>query len=520
LLPSGAAERALVIMGPIAIGLLAIAAAAPGPASAEGLAVTNGWLTHDGMAVWGWVQHNGWWRAGQRPNLARRSVGDPESDVRPNRTEDLDKLTDSMLRYGYPGFEHNFGLWYDRRRDAHDTAPREDANAVPPFLEQPWAKGEEGRATDGLPLYDLTKFNDWYFGRLREFAALCDRKGTVLFHKHHMQHALLELDAHYVDFPWRPANCIQKTGLPHRVPAANVYYDVSDPVRRDLHRLYIRQCLEATAEYTNVVHMIGQEYTGPLSYAEFWLDTVDEWEKETGHDVLVSLSATKDVVDAILADPRRSALVDIVDLRCFYLGVDGGLVAPRGGEEVPGRSTECGQAQSDGSSPERICQKIRQYRDAYPSKAITDAIGQDRRQTWAVLMAGGSMAVAGQIEYPDHADPPDYVRPANVDMVLPAYDFVRAHLAEALPRMSPADIVLDAPERNWCLRSRGECYLVYALRGGGFRMDLTGDEGDFVAEWLDPRTGDLRPAGRVTAGQVAAFAAPDDQDWALWLHRP
>jgi len=90
--------------------------------SSMGLQVQDGWYVHNGSVVWGNAQHNGWWRAGQRPNLTRNALG----QIRPNRTEDLVKLTDNMLRYGYPGFEHNFGLWYDRRRDAHDTSQRQE----------------------------------------------------------------------------------------------------------------------------------------------------------------------------------------------------------------------------------------------------------------------------------------------------------------------------------------------------------------------------------------------------------
>jgi Family of unknown function (DUF6298) len=107
-----------------------------------GLAVHNGWYTHDGQVVWGLAQHNGWWRDGQRPNITRNAPG----DVRPNRTEDLVRLTDAMLQFGYPGFEHNFGLWYDRRRDAHDQARRADAMVRSPFLEQPWARSGKGKA--------------------------------------------------------------------------------------------------------------------------------------------------------------------------------------------------------------------------------------------------------------------------------------------------------------------------------------------------------------------------------------
>ncbi len=63
--------------------------APPLPTSAEkqpaGLAIRNGRYAHNGKAVWGLAQHNGWWRAGQRPNIARNAPG----QVGPNRTEDL-----------------------------------------------------------------------------------------------------------------------------------------------------------------------------------------------------------------------------------------------------------------------------------------------------------------------------------------------------------------------------------------------------------------------------------------------
>ena len=502
----------------LSVALMALIVATDGGAHAEGLKVTNGWLTHDGRAVWGWAQHNGWWRAGMRPNLTRRSVGDPQGDVRPNRTEDLDKLTDAMLRFGYPAFEHNYGLWYDRRRDAHDTGPRADANVQPPFLEQPWARSGEGTAWDGLTKYDLTRFDPWYFERLQQFAALCDRKGTVLLHKCHMQHALLESQTHYADFPWRPANCIQDTGLPDQIPAANAFYDVTHEGRRELHRAYIRRCLESLGEHSNVIHMVGQEYTGPAQFVEFWLDTIIEWERETGRQVLTALSGPKGVVDAILADPMRAGEVDVLDLRCWWRTAEGELVAPEGGREVPGRGIESGHKQGLESSPERIYAKVREYRDKCPDKAIIDAMAQDRQQSWAFLMAGGSLLVAGQIQYPENADPPEYIKPANMDVILPTYEFIRERLATVLPRMRPADIVLDGPERNWCLAAEGEAYLIYALRGGKFRVDLGDVEGELQAAWLNPRTGELTEIeGGVRGGGEVEFAAPNEEDWGLWL---
>jgi len=223
-----------------------VTAAEPG-----GLEIVNGWFMQDGRVIWGAAQHNGWW-GGYRRNddwvhqykvrtaLCRR---DP-NHIGPSFTEDLDQLTDAMVRYGYPGFEHNYGLWFDRRRDNHDTEKRTDDQVQPPFLEQPWARSGEGAAWDGLSKYDLTRFNPWYFGRLKEFATLCRQKGCILFHNYYMQHALLEQQPHYVDFPWRPVNCLQETGMPDTIPAANVFYDVTDARRRELHRIYIRKCLD------------------------------------------------------------------------------------------------------------------------------------------------------------------------------------------------------------------------------------------------------------------------------------
>lgn len=482
------------------------------PKGNGGLTVVNGWYVHNAHAVWGYGQHNGWWRAGQRPNIARNAPG----QVGPNRTDDLHKLTDAMLRFGYPGFEHNSGLWYDRRRDRHDTARRSEPNAIPPFLEQPWARTGPGTACDGLPKYDLTKYNEWYFKRLREFAALCDRKGTILFHNHYMQHALLETNAHYVGFPWRPTNCIRNTGMPRHIPAANTFYDVSRPMRRKLHRGYIRKCLDQLGGFRNLVFLCSEEYTGPLSFIDFWLDAIFEWEKEKRRDVHVALGACKDVIDAVLVGPRRRALISTIDLRYWWYERDGRLFAPKGGQQIAGRYT--GQLRR--TSPEHFYRQIREYRRRYPEKGIIHGIPGTRQHAWAALMGGASMLI-GQLPYPGHKGPPRYISSANCIAIQPTYDFIHQYISTSLARMKPSHLVLDYPEHNWCLADSGRVYLVYALKGGGFRVDLSAAPGYYRARWFDPRTGRLSDAreGYVTGGGIMSFRAPDAQDWALWLMR-
>lgn len=502
------------------------------PEKPAGLRIENGWFVDGDRVVWGYAQHNGWWggyRTGNgfwttyklRTAITRNDPG----RVGPCRTEDLDRLTDNMLRCGYPGFEHNFGLWFDRRRDAHDTGRRTDAKVVGPLLEQPWARGEGDAAWDGLPKYDLTRFNPWYFERLKKFADLCDRKGTILFHNFYNQHCLLETDAHYVDFPWRPTNCIQPTGMPDAIPAANAFYDVSDPVRRRLHRAYIRHCLDVLGSNTNVVHLVSEEYTGPREFVAFWIDTIVEWERETGRDVLVGLGATRDVQDAILADPKRSAAVSVIDLRYWWYKADGALFAPPGGKEVPGRYASCFDVAKQ-SPPGQIYRQVREYRQRYPDKAIIHAIDASREQTWAFLMAGGAILIR-RMEYADSPgprpwDPPaDYVAPEDSAIIQPTYDFIRTALAEILPHMQPSDLIRESAAPTWCLADDGDNFLVYAPKGDLFRLDLATARGPFRAQWFDPETGRLSDAtdGEISGGTAVEFNSPSSHPLVLWLKK-
>ena len=55
---------------------------------------------------------------------------------------------------------------------------------------------------------------------------------------------------------------------------------MSHPTRRALHRAYIRKCLDnfaAKPAESNVIHLTSAEFTGPLHFVQFWLDTVAEW---------------------------------------------------------------------------------------------------------------------------------------------------------------------------------------------------------------------------------------------------
>ena len=265
---------------------------------------------------------------------------------------------------------------------------------------------------------------------------------------------------------------------------ADQFYDVTNAARRALHRAYIRKCLENFATNANVIQFTSAEFTGPLSFMQFWLDTIGEWQRETGRRALVALSCTKDVQDAILADPQRSSLVDVVDFR-YWWNTHQGTLAPRGGQSLAPRQFE---RQWKGGRPTdlNLAQMAAEYRRRCPGKAL---ICDFTQRGWAFLCAGGSI--------------PNL--PKTTD---------RALLA-AIPRLQPWPEASGSA--RWVLRGQG-AYLVYLGREANPVLDLSHEGGTFVAKRVDLGTGQLTVVSQTVAGdkRTRLPKSPDAAD-ILWL---
>jgi hypothetical protein len=463
------------------------------------LAVKNGWLVVGDRLKTGRLIEQPFWRGTVRPQEAARSEPALTRFV-PGRigtgfTDDLQQVADDMVAKNIAVFDHHYGLWYDRRRDDHTMVHQVNGDVAPPFFEQPFANVGPGTTWNGLAKYDLTKFNPWYWQRLHDFARLCDDRDLVLFHQNYFQHNILEAGAHWVDCPWRPANNVNDTGLPEpppfigdkRIFMAPLFYDVSDPRRRALHRGYIRQCLDNFADCTNVVQMTSGEFSGPLEFTKFWLDTVIEWEHEHNRRVLVGLSAPKNVQDAILADPTRARFVDVIDIRYWSYTAEGGLYAPNGGQNLTPRQ-HLRQTKLKPGGPEAIVKAVRQYRTRYPDKAITyyaDMNCPSTRDGWAVLIGGGSLP---SLKLPEQ-------------------------LAKIVPTLSPADGIVDA-KGQWCLANKKGDFLIYCERAGDeLALNLPKDSQRLHVHWIDPRSGESRSDDEIANSGPLRLVAKTNVVW-------
>jgi hypothetical protein len=379
----------------------------PQPVYAPAMQIKNGWLVRGDDILTGMRQQVPWWNGGvqgkdlqaAKMHITRFVPGRTGKGL----TDDLNEVIGEMKSTNIIGLEHNYGLWYDRRRDDHERIRRMDGEVWPPFYELPFARSGKETAWDGLSKYDLTKYNLFYWSRLKQFADLADQNGLLLWHHNYFQHNIIEAGAHYADFPWRTANNINNTGFVEpvnfagdkRIFYAEQFYDISNSVRRELHKKYIRQCLNNFKDNNGVIQLIGEEFTGPTHFVKFWLDVIKEWEKETGKHPIIGLSVTKDVQDSILSNPAYAVVVNLIDIRYWHYQADGTAYEPKGGQSLAPRQ-HARLLKPKKTSFEQVYRAVKEYRDKFPNKAVVYSGDSYPEFGMAVFMAGGSLPVLSQ----------------------------------------------------------------------------------------------------------------------------
>ncbi len=458
--------------------------------------IKNGYLVADDCLLVGKRQNIRWWSGSVKYNYLPKATDHltrfvPDMEGK-GLTDRIDSVIVNMKRNHSLVLDHNYGLWYDRRRDDHERIRRHDADVWAPFYEQPFARSGQGSAWEGMSKYDLTRPNTWYWGRLKEFADKAETEGLLLFHQNYFQHNIIEAGAHWVDSPWRTANNINDTGFPEpvnfagdkRVFVADMFYDENHETRRALHRQYIRQCLDNFADNENVVQLISEEYTGPLHFVEFWLDCIAEWEAETGKHPLIALSTTKDVQDSILSDAKRAAVVDIIDIRYWHYRSDSTLYAPEGGKNLAprqfARKMPVGKMDYEGAY-----KAVSEYRTKYPDKVVTLYAQNYPDCGWAVLMGGGSCPV----------------------LTVSDTDFLAA-----VPQMQP--VLTESADYQMLSGDVGA--VVYTQKVGQISVELSA--GTYAVKYIEPKSGDVSTLTKKV--QVnGTYSLNADKAGAYWLQR-
>ncbi len=467
----------------------------------EAVHLLNGKIVQGDKIISGGRDRTSMWRGSTRPSELKKSVSNLVRFV-PGRvgrglTDDLDTLVSDMLQKNVSVMQSFPALWYERRRDDHARTRRADADVWAPFYEQPFSRSGQEEAFDRLSKYDLNKWNPWYWLRLKQFSDLADENGLLYIQEHYLQHNIIEEGAHWADYPWRTANNVNNTEFAENPPyagdkriyMAEAFYDTSNVVRKQLHKDYIRKSLENFRDNKNIIHHLGWEYTGPLHFVEFWLDVISEWEKENNKDVLVMLPGTKDVQDAILSDPKRVALVDVIDVIQWKYRDDATLYAPPGGVSLAAR--QYARIFNPGeTSFDQIYRAIHEYKTQYPNKAVVYS-QPGTLSNWATFMAGGSLASMPKIND-------------------------KQFFEDAVTMES--NITNYLGKKQYELGKAKLGYIIFS-QNTEIHIDLKNDSNSYKLDWINPVTGELIKTKTRIRNEVVNLKAPFEGAIVAWIHK-
>jgi hypothetical protein len=506
------------------------------------LEIVNGYFVVDGKVAYGGSQSDAWWHGNTSPAVSGALTGSSitrfmPGQTAPGLTEDLNELVARAKHRGTAFYQTIPGLWYEHRRDEHTVTRQQNGDVWAPFFEMPWARSGKGIAWDGLSRFDLGRYNPWYFERNREFARIAGEQGIIVYHNLYNTHDVLEIGPHWIDYPWRPANNINDTGLPEPPPfkggytismdtvqptvtklnVANEFYSVDYPPLRKLHHDYIFHVLDELGDMPNVIFTVAYQYAGPLAFEQFFQDTVAEWEKLHNHHVRIALITDKKITDAIMTDPVRSKQIAVVDMRYWYYLADGTLFAPEAGQNRAFRdmiASRFGDKYSNVGPPttqEQLYRQVREYRDRYPNIALVPM--ENGAGPISILMGGGvSQSSTRTLPENGAADLANLSTDAIIDK------FIHEYLAEDLMKLKPLDGVVADPEHNWVLAGETtDAVLLYTRAGSTITLTRSLPHTTYKGTWFDPSSGQTRGTVNVSGKEGTTIAKPDSKGWLLWL---
>jgi len=418
--------------------------------------------------------------------------GDIQDQLSPDPavTFDFAAYLDWLQVYG-----HNFIRGWAWEQAAWDNHTKEKLLVSP----LPHLRAGPGNALDGLPKFDLSRFDPSYFDRVRSRAILAGDRGFYLSIMLFEGFSVDNRNPDYSADPWlghpfhRDNNVNGIDGDPGRAGHGRAVHTLAIPRITAIQDAYVRRVVEAVNGLDNVLYEVGNEH-----YAES-----ARWQYH------------------------------VVDLIHEY---EAGLPKqhPTGITSGGGRASRLGNAALFASPADWISPGHRDgqpYRDDPPAADGRQVIVSDTDHLWGL---GATQAWVWKSFTrglnPILMDPyeplygldhfPHWGRINRRDALF--WESIRHNLGYArrfaerinLARMAPRG---DLASTGYCLADPGSEYLIYAPEGGAVTVDLAQTEGLFLAEWFCPVTGQARADDPVDGGGVRYMWPPFGGDAVLYL---
>jgi len=384
---------------------------------------------------------------------------------------------------------HNFiRLWawdsvtWDTRANRESTK-----NVVNNVAPQPWARTGAGTALDGKPKFDLSKFDESYFQRLRDRTSAAGRRGiyvsVMLFEGWGLMHANRGRPAP-AGWAWRghPFHADNNASGINADPdgdGENVQaHSLANPAVTAVQAAYLRKVVDTVNDLDNVLYEVINE--GGEKEWDWWVvKTIRDYERTKPKQHPIGITGHgAERVDSMLASPA-----DWIS---------------------PGRRDGYGDDPPAWNDKQKV------------SLLDTDhiwGIGGNPAWAWKAFVRGHN---------PIFMDPYDnaILAKGSADSWKPLRQSlgVTRRLAERvnLAAMTPHD---ELASTKFCLAQPGAAYIVYLPEGGEVTVDLSGTDARFDTEWIHPIEGTTTAAEPVTGGAQRKLKAPAAGPAVLFLRK-
>ena len=358
----------------------------------------------------------------------------------------------------------------------------------------PWLRCGPGTALDGKPKFDLTKFDDAYFGRLRQRVCAAGERGiyvSVMLFEGHGLHASLE--------PW----CRDGHPFCRENNVNGIDGDLEDSGRvLDCHTLKM-EAVTATQE----------------AYVEKVIDTVNDLDNVlyeiTNESGAYSTQWQYHLIDFIHAREREKPKRHPVGMTFQFAG------------NGPGSNRILFESPADWVSPN----PEGGYRDDPPDAEGAKVILSDTDHLWGLgcisgwvwksFTRGMNPILMDPIQpFPGIGEHPNWGLINDPDH--PLWEPIRRQMGDTRRFAERIDLVRMVPRGDlassgYCLANPGVEYLVYLPEGGAANVDLSSASGFLDLEWFDVESGETAEVGRASGGGRREFESPVEGEVVLYL---
>jgi hypothetical protein len=394
---------------------------------------------------------------------------------------------------------------------------------ITPF---PWERngGPDGKrlATDGLPAFDLTKFNQAYFDRLRARAVELQQSGIYAIVQLFDGLQLVAGRCRNDGYPLTGSNNVNGVddgynGYRNGQAGVSSFTMKAGNAIVSYQEAYARKVIDTLNDLPNVLWEVSEE-----------APTDSQWWQNHMIGFVHAYEAGGTWEGKTYAGKPLRHPVGLGDLQCpgnnvFIYGTAADWIAPSMGCTAPAVVSPDNQGhvvlndsdhsyyftQFVDSAGKVVDQKARNYIWENFTNGAPILFMEPYVINWAPNVRNVcSKPVNGLCPGPD-----------------PKYDNLRDNLGYTLRYADRMDLARMKPagglaSTGFCLANTAE-YLVYAPSGGAFTVNLSATHGSLNVEWFDPSKGKATPAGTVEGGSAAqSFASPFTGDAILYLVKP